>query len=181
MMQKLLWTVMITMMLTTVATAGEFTAHWRSCAPAAPGETECIELEFLPNGVFKSGGRHANGWITYETGVFHYNEATGELFVYVENAGLEWPMPSPNAAEPLLYQAEVYAGYQRYFKIVFQDADLVTVEEYRNSYRDASAPMLADLYDNTPVWAGAGIHCGLIRPLDLERLATVKYYVINPL
>lgn len=175
MSHKILLLVMGIMITTSFAAAGEFGVGWRSCI-STDDSTECIELEFLQDGVFKANGKHANGWISYETGTFHFETTTGELFVNVANAGLEWPVSILGNDGLPLYQAEIYVDYQRYFKIVEQSADTVTVLEFRNSYREANAAVLAGLYDPTPVWATDGTYDALIAPLAQERLLRTKYH-----
>ena len=137
---------------------------------------EKLEIAFTPAGGFSMQGRHVNDWISYAEGRYHYQEATGEIFVFVASGGYEWPNQGGEKWEKLYY-AVLFNDYPLYFQIADRSESQVTVTEYINFYSSDYNGKTEDLCNTEPVWREANGVYGLIpeKTLSLrQRTYTVE-------
>lgn len=124
---------------------------------------ELLKLTFMPDGSFMLDGRHADDWISYGAGRYHYRPETGEIFVKVESGAYEWPYKGHNDYETLYY-AEMQEAYPLYFKIVERGQNTVAVQEYVNFYTCEAGCAAEGLYNTDPIWQDLNGIYNLVMP-----------------
>ena len=130
-------------------------------------EEELLVFKFMPDGGFKLDGRHADEWISYGEGRYHYQPETGEVFVTVEHGSFEWPYKGQNDYETL-YWAQILESYPLYFKITERGTDFVKMREYANFYTSEANRSPEGLYQTTPVWQAEDGKYHLLAPETMK-------------
>lgn len=124
---------------------------------------EALEIIYGGDGKFTTESRHANGWSSFEQGIYYFNNNTGEVFLLVNHGSLDWLQGYLDGKKDMpLYYSNIYSDYQLYFRITENSDTMITVIEYVNSYRGEFCSEM-EIYDKTPVWREeSGVYYPLI-------------------